>query len=154
MNEFTQKKLGEVIAFSRIGCELVDRSGEAFTEALQERGTNFVSDLKNLEQSVMTYATDVTHAKAEKTTEKLRTMMEQYVGDEWDNPVEILEWLSFFTGSASAHWALVVGAAEGANNEDLMNTAEKGGEVYHDYLHDVIEALYKIGLAQGDEVDE
>lgn len=148
-NEFTAKKLGEVAAFSRIGCELAERGGEAFERALGEKAASFTTELAAFEASALQFGTEVTVTKAEKTTEKLRSMMEKYIGDEWDDPVELLEWLSFFTGSASAHWALVGAAAEAEGLIELHRAATAAAEQYHQYLHQTIEGLAKVGKEKG-----
>lgn len=142
MQEFTAKKLGEVVAFSRIGCEVAERGGAAFVDALgEEVASDFTSKLKEFAGTATAHGTETTLEKADKTEVKLRSMMEQYIGDEWDNPVELLEWLSFFTGSASAHWALVHAAAQGESIEDLAVVAKTAKEQYHTYLHTTIEML-------------
>ena len=64
-------------------------------------------------------------AKASKTEEKLRSMRDLYVADQWDNATELMEWSGFFEGAAVVHWALVRGAAEGMNNEGLLTLAEE-----------------------------
>lgn len=145
IHEFTAKKLGEVVAFSRIGCELAERGGDAFVAALGTAAGSFQTELQALEAAAIERGSEVTAAKAEKTTVKLRAMMEQYIGDEWDNPVEILEWLSFFTGAGSAHWALLGGVADETGDADLRELAKTGQQQYHQYLHTTIESLQTAG---------
>lgn len=137
MNEFVAKKLGEVLAFSRIGKECAERAGNAFDEALGEQAQTLVESMNSLADKVDGLANDITTAKAAKTTAKLRGMMEAYIGDEWDNPTEILEWLSFFLGAAAAHWALIQGAAQAIGDKDLAQTAELAVDLYSDYLETV-----------------
>ena len=148
MNEFIAKKLGEVVAFSRIGLELEERGGAAFDEALSSDTAEYKAQLVAWESAALEMGNEVTTAKAEKTTEKLRKMMELYIGDEWDNSVELLEWMSFFYGSASAHWSLVSGASEAAGLSDLHAMAGEAQEGYHQYLHHTIAALREVGVAR------
>ncbi len=148
MNEFVAKKLGEVLAFSRIGLECKDRAGIAFSEAIGEAADKFQTELTNIAGQVEAKGNEITTAKAEKTTEKLRGMMEAYIGDEWDNPTEVLEWLSFFLGAAAAHWSLVKGAAETLDDNELATTAESAKTFYHDTLHTVIEKLHAVGASK------
>ena len=150
MNEFTAKKLGEVLAFSIVGLELAERGGIAFASAIGEKmAAQFCAELKELADNAKQHGNDITTTKAEKTVIKLRSMMEAYIGDEWDNPVELLEWLSFFTGAGSAHWALVHGAAVSNNLVELETTARTAKESYHTYLHHVVAALLETGKRRG-----
>lgn len=149
MNEFTARKLGEVVAFSNVGLELAERSGDAFTTAMGEKmAIQFREELKGFADIATQHGTDVTTEKAEKTTTKLRAMMEWYIGDEWNNPVEVLEWLSFFTGSGAAHWALVSGVAQAEQLSDLEVQAIQAKDRYHAYLHHVIETLTETGKSR------
>ena len=61
-------------------------------------------------------------------------MRDMYVGDQWDNTTELLEWSGFFEGAAVVHWALVRGAAEGMNDETLMTLAEEGKNYRYELL--------------------
>lgn len=149
MNEFTAKKIGEVIAFSRVGLLLTERGETAFLEALDEKiAIQFREEMKGMQDWAEQYATEVSFEKAEKTTKKLQTMMEQYIGDEWDNPVELLEWLSFFAGAGAAHWALVAAAAEASGELELAAHAVESKSHYYVYLEIVIERLATIGSAR------
>ncbi len=150
MKEFTAKKLGEVVAFSNVGLELAERSGDAFMAAMGEKmAVQFREELKGFADVATQHGNDLTTTKAEKTTVKLRNMMEAYIGDEWGNPVEILEWLSFFAGSGAAHWALVSGAANTAELVELEELATEAKDRYHAYLHHIIEALAETGKERG-----
>ncbi len=150
MNEFTAKKLGEVQAFARIGLELAERGCDAFQSALgMEQAQKFVNDMGALESASTNHGTEITATKAEATTAKLRTMMEQYIGDEWDNPVELLEWMSFYAGSGSAHAALVASAATAGGHTDVATVASQAKGQFHDYLHLTVEALAQVGTEKG-----
>ncbi len=148
MNEFVAKKLGEVLAFSRIGLECRERGGAAFGEALADMSERFKAELTDYATAVESRANDITTAKAEKTTEKLRGMMEAYIGDEWDNATELLEWLSFFLGSAAAHWSLVRGAAETTEDTELTDVAERAVGFYKSGLEHVMIQLHSVGTTR------
>ena len=146
MNEFVAKKLGEVHAFSVIGLEGAERGGDAFIEAIgADNASGFTGKLSEFKTAVEAAGNDLTTAKSEKTTAKLRGMMEAYIGDDWDNPVELLEWLSFFTGSAAAHWSLVCGAANTIGHEGMQATAPAARDFYAARLQGVIDALEAVG---------
>lgn len=145
MNEFVAKKLGEVHAFSIIGVECSERGGDAFQEALGSDASEFVLQLNDFAGVALAKGNEITSAKSEKTTQKLRGMMEAYIGDEWDNPVELLEWLSFFLGSASAHWSLVSGAAATISDAELQDAATQASSFYKAKLETVILKLNEFG---------
>jgi len=76
MSEFMQKKLGEVLAFSRIGIECAERAGESFIEAFpQTTPEDFIKQLNEFADVILEFADDVTNTKADATTAKLRGMM-------------------------------------------------------------------------------
>ena len=125
MNEFVAKKLGEVLAFVRIGQEMFERGGQALQEAWgEEKSVGFETILKTQAVELEEMANEATMNKADATTTKLRGMMEAYIGDEWDNPTELLEWSGFYLGSAIVHWALVEGAASELASAQLTNLAK------------------------------
>lgn len=104
MNRLLPKKLGELQAFAVIGLELYERSSDAVDFAYGEASADIRVALKGQLDWIMPLADQ---EKAESTVVKLRAMMERYIGSEWDNPVEILEWSGFYFGAAATHWSLV-----------------------------------------------
>jgi hypothetical protein len=88
---------------------------------------------------------DITLAKAEKTGEKLMKMRDLYVGDEWDNATELMEWSGFFEGAAVVHWALVKGAAEALNDEGFIMLAQEGVNYHYELLELAESELGSIG---------
>jgi hypothetical protein len=72
-------------------------------------------------------------------------MRDLYIGDEWDNPTEVLEWSGFFEGAALVHWAVVDGAAKTLDLADLEKLAGEGQDYHHKMLHDIADMLRKIG---------
>ena len=107
MNEFTAKKLAEIEAFLQVSGVIIEKAGTP----LVDNNPEVAEALDALSQQTIADSVDVNvkeifDTKVEKTHAKLSNMMEIYVGDEWDNPVEVLEWSSFFSGAAAAHAAL------------------------------------------------
>ncbi len=131
MNEFTAKKLGEVLAFCQISTDTISKGRNALVTALGEEKVMDIEEKNHMHaDEVMRIATDeggidITLEKAQKTGEKLTKMRDLYVGDQWDNATELMEWSGFFEGAAIVHWALVRGAAEGMNHEGLLLLAEE-----------------------------
>lgn len=151
MNEFTAKKLGEVLAFSIIGKESLEKGKEGFVkvfgddlEELKQRYEGISEGIKEIVSD--SEEKDITLNKAEKTSEKLRHMRDFYVGDEWDNSAELLEWSGFFEGAALVHWKLVEGAAESLESEGLKSLSEKGSEFHKEMLDKVSEKIKEIGI--------
>lgn len=150
-NEFVAKKLGEVLAFAKIGEEVFERGRRALEEVFTEKGINemlhSVSEhrvaIENLAQDMGT--TDITIPKSEKTADKLREMLRLYVGEKWDNPTELLEWHGFFEGAAIIHWKLVQGAAEALDHVRLKELAKTGLEFHENFLSEVSKQIKNVG---------
>lgn len=145
INEFVAKKLGEVLAFNRVGADTIARGGAPLLAILGgERVSDINEKFRIHGEEIMRIATDagvidITLKKADATETKLKTMRDTYIGDAWDNPTEILEWSGFFEGAAIVHWALVIGCAQGLNHEGLMTLSEEGKN-YHYELLEIVES--------------
>ncbi len=129
MNEFLQKKLGEVLAFARLGSDTLDKGREGFVQIMQPQELDTLKErFNNLEQKVAGFAAqeDVTQKveeSASKTQEKVSSMRDTYIGDSWNESSEVLEWMGFYTGASLVHWYLVQGAAQqGASVTPSLNT--------------------------------
>ena len=140
MNEFVAKKLGEVLAFTQVSTDTYEKGKVALTQALGAERCMDIEDKNRIHgEALMKIATDagmidITLAKAAKTNEKLKQMRELYVGDQWDNATELMEWSGFFEGAAIVHFALVRGSAEGMNDETLLELANEGVNLHYELL--------------------
>jgi hypothetical protein len=140
MNEFAAKKLGEVLAFNRVGTETIEKGRVALVEALGEEKIVDMEEKNRIHgEEVMRVATeagviDTTLAKADKTADKLTQMRDLYVGDQWDNATELLEWSGFFEGAAIVHWNLIKGVAQALNDENLLTLAEESINWHYELL--------------------
>jgi hypothetical protein len=140
MNEFIAKKLGEVLAFTRVELDTLAKGRTALLEKLgEEKLLDIEEKNKIYSEAVIKLSTDagkidITLTKASATEEKLKKMRDMYVGDQWDNATELMEWSGFFEGAAIVHWALVKGCAEGLNDENFMTLAEEGMNWHHELL--------------------
>ena len=151
ISEFVAKKLGEVLAFARVGEEIFERGRVALEQVFTAKGVNEllhqISEhrvaIENLAEDLGT--TEITVPKSEKTGEKLRKMLELYVGEEWDNPTELLEWHGFFEGAAIVHWKLVEGAAQALNHVTLKELAKTGIEFHENLLAEISKQIKYIG---------
>lgn len=155
MNEFVAKKMGEVLAFSNVGVELFERGESALKEVFsdyEEVKRTFQEQASNIKQFADTGGvTDTLEEKAQATGDKLRGMMETYIGDEWDNPAELLEWLGFFEGAATVHWRVIEGAAKTLEDDSLYGFAVDGADFRHDLLHRSQEEIKKIGARRAQQ---
>jgi hypothetical protein len=143
MNEFTVKKLAEVQAFNQLGITIAERAGEPLAGSAPDavRILRQVAEhdfTANISEQHLQLFTD----KTGMTERKLTSMMELYVGDEWDNPVEALEWSSFYAGAGAAHSALTATAAEPVDTAVSASAAELAG-LYQELLQQVMAALRK-----------
>jgi hypothetical protein len=154
MNEFVGKKIGEVIAFCEVGIDTLHK-GQALAELLGSDATAAKLEALQSHKTALLAAAgpqiDTATAKAAATGEKLKGMREAYIGDEWDNAVEIMEWQGFFEGAAVVHCALVAGAAEELDLSDLQQVANEAKRYHQDELAAYGEQLRSTGAkrAQG-----
>lgn len=151
MNEFVAKKLGEVLAFTRVSSETIEKGRAALVAALGEEKILDMQEKNRMHgEGIMKVATDAgvidtTLAKADKTSEKLRAMRDLYVGDQWDNATELLEWSGFFEGAAIVHFGLVRGAAQALDHAALSIIAEEGVDWHYELLEMAVGELQTKG---------
>lgn len=151
INEFTAKKIGEVLAFNRLGNDTIARSHTALVAKLGEEKVQDMIDRNSLyEQEFIRTSTeagvvDITLAKAEKTQDKLSKMRDLYVGDQWDNATEILEWSGFFEGAFIVHLALVKGSAETLGDENFMTLTNEATSYHYEMLELIESELSSVG---------
>jgi hypothetical protein len=151
MNEFTAKKLGEVLAFAVVGKEIFERGSIALGTVLTTAGVSKNTDSAQMHADAVKAlaeekgVSEITLPKSEKTGAKLREMLDLYVGDQWDNPAELLEWLGFFEGAAVVHWKLVEGAAEALSDSALQELAATGVAFHQDLLTKVSTSIKELG---------
>ena len=137
MDEFSAKKLGEVLAFCRVGQEII-KKGKLFSEKME--------NLSSFEVQILDFVkkynvSEITLPKSEKTSIKLLKMAEMYVGDEWDNPHEVMEWLGFFEGAAIIHWKLIEGVANKLNDTEFEIFTQKNIQFHKEFLDEVGEKI-------------
>lgn len=150
-NEFTNKKLGEVRAFALVTADTLETGKEALQTVLDPEVYASLTDVcmthqKQIDGMVEAHGDmNILVTKSDKTAEKLKSMRELYIGDQWHNPTEILEWSSFFHGAASAHWALIRGIGEGRNDEGLISLAEEAMNTHHEFLDTISSELDQVG---------
>ncbi len=139
------------MAFAIVGKEIFEKGKEALEQVLTPEGVSHIAESVNTHANAITDlagtegTTDITLPKSEKTADKLRKMLDLYVGDEWDNSAELLEWLGFFEGAALVHWKLVEGAGQALKDDRLKDLAKTGVDFHHNLLTQVSEAIRDLG---------
>jgi hypothetical protein len=68
-----------------------------------------------------------------------------YVGDDWDDSAEVLEWMSFFVGGAIVHWQLIAGAGAAMDDEMLTDAATSGVVFYESLMTQLKQAATQVG---------
>ncbi len=140
MNEFVGKKLGEVLAFASVGTDTYEKGRPALVAVLGEEKVMDIKEKNKMHgDEIMRLATeggviDTTLAKAQATEEKLKKMRELYVGDQWDNATELMEWSGFFEGAAVVHWALIRGVGQGLEDEEVLALTEEGVNWHYEMI--------------------
>lgn len=158
MNEFIAKKLGEVLAFAEVGKETCEKGRVAMEAAFGiERTAQITRDNTMHAETIRAIGKesgvlDIIEKKLAGTGSKLRAMRDLYIGDQWHNPTELLEWSGFFEGAAIVHWQLVLGAAETLGtleeslvHNDLILLATSGTELHHGIFHEASTHLHHLG---------
>jgi hypothetical protein len=150
MNEKITKKIGEAYAFAQVLETTYTANELVMTELLGASASTVVSTAA--EQRAALHAicdaaetTDVLLPKVEKTAEKITKMGEMYVGDDWDDSAEVLEWMSFFVGGAIVHWQLIAGAGAAMDDEMLTDAATSGVVYYQELMDQLKRAATKVG---------
>jgi hypothetical protein len=151
MNEFTSKKLGEVIAFMNIGKETFTKTqavlepvlGEGVFADIAEKCSIYEENISKIvdESGVAT----ITNEQRDETLKELRDMRDEYLEHGWENTSDVLEWHGFYFGACMVHFAVIKGAAETMNNEGLMMLADEALDAYHSFLDIVAGELQTIG---------
>ncbi len=152
MNEYTAKKLGEVLAFAEVGIDTLQKGEVAIKESLgEEKFEEFVADNKDQIEAIKEIAEgnevlEAVEKKAEATGEKLRKMREIYIKeDDWNDSAELMEWHGFFEGAALVHWSLIEGVGEKTENAKIISLVEDGKDLHSIFLGEVENALKEIG---------
>lgn len=149
MNEKTAKKIGEAHAFAVVTQNLCNDHRDTM-QALFDNTQNIIDTTANQIQQLDAIVSEhnmgqVVAEKSLKTVEKINRMADMYVGDEWDNPVEVLEWMSFFLGGAIVHWDVITGSGAGMGDVAFEDAARVGAEDYHELFHSARDKAQEIG---------
>lgn len=146
---FFAKKVGEVLAFCRVGLATLDRGQAALKPRLENWDTiveQLTAQATALEAFFIDEEQKVTSLmKADATGTKLTTMRDMYVGDQWDNATELCEWFGFFEGAAIVHWRLVKGMAVATSDQRLIDLANQAISLHEDFLNQVGMLLETVG---------
>lgn len=154
MNEHMWAKAGEVKAFAEVGITFLKKAKSGLRKdvfSADEVEELIAANQTHRDQiDTIAEAADATEAvdtKAEATQEKLINLQDNYLTDEddWEDPLELLEWSGFFHGGALVHWSLIVGAAKKDGPEELAQLADGGYKFHHEVLHAVQDSITELG---------
>lgn len=141
MNQKAIRKYAEVAAFVSVARVVLDKSGSALQGHAPET-SRILTDISSRHMPVVPDdSISEFDAKLDKTINKLTTMMELYIGDDWDNPIEVLEWLSFYAGAAAAHCA-VTSSLTGQDNDAIVQEVTA---IQHDALSLLNQVISDLG---------
>ena len=135
MTEKIAKKVGEAYAFAAVLEKTFIDNEAVMSTLLGDHATTVIAGATSQREQLEAIATTAGTAemvlpKAEKTGAKITKMADMYVGDDWDDVAEVLEWMSFFIGGAIVHWQLIAGAAKEMGNDEFTAIATGGTEYY------------------------
>lgn len=156
MNEFCAKKLGEVLAFEYLGKETFLKGKDAFLNIFsQECFDSVIVTYCDLIAKIEKVAeknnvSNITLPKKDKTKDKLSKMQDLYVGDEWDNHIELSEWSGFYEGAAIVHWELVLGIAEKLKDDELEHLALYAIRFHNNEIKLFSETLHENGMKKSE----
>lgn len=157
MNEFTAKKLGEVMAFTQVGLETFDKSKGVLQSIMGEdkvaTSTKTLLSQKDIINTLADRAGTLATVldKFERVVEKLHKIRDLYEGDQWQDPIELMEWLGFFEGGAVVHASLLTGAAEEIGHAELLSLSNEVLNFHKDLLESVTELLHLVGRKEASE---
>ncbi|MFT5360108.1 MAG: hypothetical protein ACI88L_000590 [Candidatus Paceibacteria bacterium] len=150
MNKKVAKKIGEAYAFAQVLQDTYQSNESVMKDlfGLHAEGINKTVEAQIAALHAVSEETEMTEVvvpKAERTGGKISKMADMYVGDEWDNPVEVLEWMSFFVGGAIVHWQLIAGSGEAMGHEGLHELASNGVQYYSDLMEQLRKYAVEVG---------
>lgn len=139
------KKIGEALAFSRVGEDLFIRAKGALVSGFGETWyevnlARILTSRENLESLFRSFGDDasVVEEKAGRTTAKIESMQSTYLSDDdWSDLDEVVEWMSFWLGGAVVHWAVLERSLNSLGSPSEI--AVSGREEFHLVLNDLIE---------------
>ncbi len=153
MTEKTAKKIGEAYAFAQVLSETYNSNTEVMNELLGEHAETLLDITRVQTEELSDIAeegnmVEVVLPKAERTGAKITKMGEMYVGDDWDDVAEVLEWMSFFVGGAIVHWQLIAGSAHEMKHDHFANIAGVGTEYYASLMKQLRDYALAVGKAR------
>jgi len=150
MTEKTAKKIGEAYAFAQVLSDTFASNTEVMTQLLGDHAESILQVTRVQQEELKDIASENNMAeivlpKAERTGLKISKMGDMYVGDDWDDVAEVLEWMSFFVGGAIVHWQLITGSAKEMNHDHFGNVAGVGTEYYAALMNQLREYAVVVG---------
>ena len=151
MNEKITRKVGEAHAFAQV-LETTYAANESVMKELLGDQAKTISKTAAQQKTALQAICDeagtvsVLLPKSEKTVTKITNMGELYVGDQWADSAEVLEWMSFFVGGAIVHWQLVAGAGVALGHTSLTRVANAGVAYYEGLMNELKAHSTAVGI--------
>ncbi len=151
MNEFIIKKLGDTLALSEVGSETFEKSRDAIEKEFESGVLDDFIEKNNIHAEEIRRIVGKSGKESEMEalrgamSGKLRQMREIYLGEKWNSPQDVFEWLSIYSGISYGTWAVVKGIAESTNDTDLLTLSEEAMNVHHTMLDTIASELESIG---------
>lgn len=154
MNIFIEKKLGEVLAFTRLGADTMKKGRKGLLKIeragnIKKMDKTFAGFEKEILRVIKKIGSEGSVIQVEKnskkTLAKLRKMRDTYIKGRWDEEAEILEWLGFYTGASLVHWRIILGAGKSLSSPQLSSLARKAVKFYEGMFVTDERILEKIG---------
>ncbi len=146
VDEQTARKMGEVLAFAKLGDETFKKGQESLSSVLGQKFLNEFFSQNDVQIDALYEIAGGGEIEErmcqnlEKTYEKLATMRGLYLKEEdWRDATEIMVWLGFFEGAAIVHWRLILGLSEKHKIAGLAELANKAIN-FHQSLFDSIQS--------------
>lgn len=149
MNQFTAKKIGEVLAFSRVDIQTFEKGQNALVQVFGPREVaRHIKDCLSCEVKLETVApnnkfNEIIIKQAASAGRKLQKLRDVYLESEWNNSIKLLEWLGLFQGAAIVRWSIVHGAAQKLKLDSLLMMAESAMDMHETMLDQVSLAIRK-----------
>lgn len=154
MQQALNKKVGEVLGFSRYSATFFAQEEEILREAWERQALaatmkKHTACLEKLEQTIKTHGIgmekrDTAAKTATETLEKLKRMEGIYLHGE-EEATELLEWLGFIAGASAVHARLVADMAREERLADLKKIAKRAQKLHEETLEQIISTIGETG---------
>jgi hypothetical protein len=155
MNELVAMKLGEAVALCGMGAELVKEYEGMLSEVmdkaeLEKKRKTFDDHTKRSQELGEELGEgEAVKEAADKAREKFTRMRDTFLEGETNNPLKVVSWLGLAAAGGLSIWAILDGASEMMDSDELHDLSEEAIDFQKQNLEDGEDALR--ALAQKEE---